>query len=238
MSKHEASEEPWVAPRIIRVHCGVTALTLSHWADKGLIQQRHTPTGKCLYLASEVHRIISGGTATSPESSKINIIYARVSTAKQRDDLERQTSFLRERYPTHTLIADIGSGINWNRRGLQSILDQCLNKSIGEVVVAHRDRLCRIAFGLLETIIQKAGGSIVVLDSNDHSPQQELTEDLCSIIHVFSCRLNGKRKYTVDGESVKAGPAGTGKPRGRPKKVPKTKTKEEGDDQVANNTSR
>ncbi len=62
--------------------------------------------------------------------------------AKQKDGLERQVTFLRNKYPEHTLITDVGSRINWNQKGLQSILDQCLQKSIGEVVVAHRDRLC------------------------------------------------------------------------------------------------
>ncbi len=75
----------------------------------------------------------------SEQQPRVNVIYARVSTAKQKDDLERQVTFLRNKYPGHTIITDVGSGIHRNRKGLQSILDQCPQKSIGEVVVVHHD---------------------------------------------------------------------------------------------------
>jgi predicted site-specific integrase-resolvase len=87
---------------------------------------------------------------------KINFLYSRVSSKKQLDDLSRQTEFLRSyrpEYASYDAITDIASGINFKRRGLQTILDACLQRVIGEVVIAHRDRLCRFGFELVESIV-------------------------------------------------------------------------------------
>ncbi|KAJ3214449.1 hypothetical protein HK099_006878, partial [Clydaea vesicula] len=90
-------------------------------------------------------------------------------------------------YSSFHVIQDIGSGINFKRKGLQKILDACLQKSIGTVVVAHKDRLARFGFELIEYIIKKAGGDLkVVNDDFNKSSEQELSEDIISIIHVFS----------------------------------------------------
>jgi predicted site-specific integrase-resolvase len=129
---------------------------------------------------------------------KQNFIYARVSTKKQMDDLSRQIEFLRRpEYSEYILIEDIGSGINFKRKGLSTILDSCLQNNIGEIVIAHRDRLCRFGFELIESLVTKAGGKITVLNNTEEKTcEQELTEDLLSIIHVFSCRQMGKRSYS------------------------------------------
>ena len=84
--------------------------------------------------------------------------------------------------------------------GLATILDACVQNSIGEVVVAHRDRLCRFGFDLVKQIIEKSGGSITVIDDEKNkSSEQELAEDLLSIINIYSCRQMGKRKYKTKG---------------------------------------
>jgi predicted site-specific integrase-resolvase len=116
------------------------------------------------------------------------------------DDLLRQTEYLQQRrpeYASYVSITDIASGINFKRKGLQTILDACLQGTIGELVVAHRDRLCRFGFELVESIVTKAGGKITVLDNDGNkSGEQELAEDLLSIIHVYSCKQMGKRSYS------------------------------------------
>lgn len=131
------------------------------------------------------------------ESKKQNFLYTRVSTKKQLDDLSRQIDYIRRpEYTDYILISDIGSGINFKRKGLQTILDSCLQGTIGEVVVAHRDRLCRFGFELIETLITKAGGKLTVLkNNNDATPESELSDDLLAIIHIFSCRQMGRRSY-------------------------------------------
>jgi len=134
-----------------------------------------------------------------PFSTKQNFLYARVSSRKQLDDLERQSQFLRgcrQEYLSYQTLEDVGSGIHFKRKGLGTILDACLRKTIGEVVVAHRDRLSRVAFDLLEIIIQKAGGKVTVVDHSEHTTsEQELAEDLLSIVHIYSCRQMGRRSY-------------------------------------------
>jgi predicted site-specific integrase-resolvase len=77
-------------------------------------------------------------------------------------------------------------------------LDSCLQGTIGEVIIAHRDRLSRFGFDLINLLVDKSGGKITVLDDEkDKSSEQELAEDLLSIIHIFSCRQMGKRAYTA-----------------------------------------
>jgi predicted site-specific integrase-resolvase len=128
---------------------------------------------------------------------KQNFLYTRVSTKKQMDDLSRQVDFIkRPEYAGYTIIQDVGSGINFKRKGLSTILDACIQRTIGEVVVVHRDRLSRFGFDLIELIVQKSGGTITVLDNaGNKSSEDELSEDLLSIIHIFNCRQMGKRSY-------------------------------------------
>jgi predicted site-specific integrase-resolvase len=96
------------------------------------------------------------------------------------------------------VVEDTGSGINWKRKGLKTILGQSMSGDIEEVVVAHRDRLCRFGFELIEWILESNGVKLTVLDrENSKSPDEELTDDILSIIHVYSCRKMGQRRYKV-----------------------------------------
>lgn len=95
----------------------------------------------------------------------------------------------------YTIITDITSGINFKRKGLSTILDSCLQNDIGEIVIAHKDRLCRFGFDLIEYMVTKAGGKITILDNTENkTSEQELTDDLLSIIHVFSCARRARRR--------------------------------------------
>jgi predicted site-specific integrase-resolvase len=126
-----------------------------------------------------------------------NFIYTRVSSKKQMDDLSRQIEYMsRPEYNDYILVQDIASGINFKRKGLQTILDSCLQGTIGTIVVAHKDRLSRFGYDLIELLVTKAGGKIKILGDNEtKTSEQELSDDLLSIIHIFSCRQMGKRKY-------------------------------------------
>jgi predicted site-specific integrase-resolvase len=116
---------------------------------------------------------------------------------KQMDDLERQKDFFRREYPDYELVTDVGSGLNWKRKGLKTILEQSMLGNIERVVVAHRDRLCRFAFELIEFIFESNNVKLLVLDTEaGESGNDELTSDILSIIHVYSCRSMGKRRYT------------------------------------------
>ena len=205
-------ESKYLSAAKARHKLGVCSKTLRNWDTKGLISTIRTPTGVRLYDVGSIDKSISDTTGNAKSSGR-RVVYARVSSTKQKADLERQIEFLSGKFPEHKVIRDIGSGINWSRPGLKTLLRYCLDGSIREVVVAHRDRLSRLGFELLKFIIEEAGGKLVVLGedqteqgANEFRPESELGEDLLSIIHVFSCRHYGKRKR----ESRK--PGGTGKP--------------------------
>ena len=141
-------------------------------------------------------------TLASPQvqvsAPKLNFCYARVSTRGQSDDLTRQAQLLSSRFPSYILIKDIGSGINFKRKGFKTLLDYALKGHIGEIVVTHKDRLCRFGFELFESILSRcSNGKIVVLNRRDLSPTEELTSDLLTIITVFASRLYGLRSHQV-----------------------------------------
>jgi predicted site-specific integrase-resolvase len=123
-----------------------------------------------------------------------------VSSAKQKEDLHRQIAYMREHFPEHEIIQDVGSGLNFKRKGFTSLLERSCAGDVKEVVVAHKDRLARFGFDLVRWLVERNGGKLVVLGDVRQSPESELTADLLSIIHVFSCRMRGLRKY---GRAVK-----------------------------------
>ena len=110
---------------------------------------------------------------------------------------------MQEKYPNYKIFKDVCSGLKYKRKGLQRLLEQVQEGLINKVVVAHRDRLARFATELICWVVKQAGGTIVFLDDDHGSPEQELTEDLMAIVHVFSCRLNGKRRYQNTNSSRK-----------------------------------
>ena len=149
---------------------------------------------KIKYIKNEAgQRLYDVESSTRKTSSARTVLYYRVSSSKQRPDLERQAEYLLDKFPGADIIKDIGSGLNYKRKGLKTRWERCLQGDKLKVVVAHRDRLCRFGFELIEFVIEQAGGKVVVLNHKTSSPETELTEDLLSILHVFSCRMHGKR---------------------------------------------
>ena len=176
----------YVPSRKACLELGVHANTLRRWADEGKIRYIRTAGGKRLYDCSSIEQ---------SSSTKKNYCYCRVSSSKQKDDLERQVSFMQSKYPDHTVLKDVGSGLNFKRKQLLFLLEECAMGRVGEVVVAYRDRLCRFGFELLEWFFSKNSVKLVVLEQQELSPQQELVADLLSVIGTFSCRVHGLRKY-------------------------------------------
>jgi len=164
---------------------GLHPNTLRKYADAGHIPSKRTPAGQRLF---GIDAWLGVKTATA--------CYARVSSHKQKDDLQRQVEWLAARYPDAEIVRDVGSGLNFNRKGLRALLERCLSGEQLTVVVAHQDRLCRFGFELVRWIIERNGGKIVVLGKSAKcSPFDELTQDLLSILGVFSARMHGLRKY-------------------------------------------
>ena len=176
---------------------GVSTSTLRRWDKQNKIKTIRTPSNYRRYDISSVKQTKN---KNSIVMSKKKMCYCRVSSKKQMDDLERQKDYLKSKYPNHEIISDIGSGINWKRKGLLSILEQSNNGLIEEVVVAHKDRLARFAFELIQWLLEKNGCKLVVLNE-PVSEEEKLTDDILSIIHIFSCRKMGMGKYKKDGKS-------------------------------------
>jgi len=189
------NNEGFISTKETRKLLGVTTKTLINWSKTGKINIIKSPSGIRLNSIKDIQNIL-GCNIDIKEKKKI--VYCRVSSNKQKDDLERQKDFFRHEYPDHLLVEDIGSGINWKRKGLKTILEQSMQGNISEIVVAHRDRLCRFGFELVQWILEINGVKLIVLDrENNKSHDQELTDDILSIIHVYSCRQMGRRRYTV-----------------------------------------
>ncbi len=176
--------------------------TLRKYAKDGKIKSFTTPSGQNRFDRQDLEKLINSNMSIkeTQKKDKVNYLYARVSSKKQMEDLQRQIKYIEQKCPeycTYTTLSDIASGINFKRKGLQTILDSCIQGTIGEVVIAHRDRLCRFGFELINIIVKKSGGRIIVLDDEQQkSTEQELSEDLLSIIHIYSCKQMGKRSYS------------------------------------------
>ncbi len=180
----------------------VSISTLRKWDREGKIDTFRTPGKQRRYST----QLFSKNTINTQSVTKISnsditnvqkqkICYCRVSSSHQKNDLQRQKEFLQSKYPDYRIVQDIGSGINWKRGGLKTILELAMQNKLDTVVVAHKDRLCRFAFELVHWILESNNVKLVVLDKSVCSTEQELAEDLLSIIHVFSCKQMGKRRY-------------------------------------------
>lgn len=174
---------------------GLHPHTLRKYADEGKIKSIKNEAGQRLYDVESYQR---GATRAAI------VCYCRVSSTKQRDDLARQVEFMRQQYPDAEIIKDIGSGLNFKRKGLQALLVRLMRGDKLKIVVACRDRLCRFGFELLQFMVEQNGGEIVVLDRTVYCPETELTADLLAILHVFSCRMHGLRSY---GKKIKEDPS-------------------------------
>ena len=179
---------------------GIEIQTIRRLVDSKKITGFTTPSGHRRVNRKSLQSMLDNGDTDDKIeiSEKENFLYTRVSTKKQMDDLSRQVEFIkRPEYSSYTLISDIGSGINFKRKGLQTLLDACLQKRIGEVVIAYRDRLCRFGFELIESLIKKAGGKITIIgpENDEVDESKELADDLLAIGTIFSCRQMGRRSY-------------------------------------------
>ena len=194
-------EKKFITIREASIFTGLDKQTVRKMYDLSQISGYKTPSGQRRIDKSSIQKLCNTNVHDENQQTcqRKNFLYTRVSTEKQVDDLSRQIKYVqRPEYINYTLISDIGSGINFKRKGLQTILECCIQRTIGQVVIAHRDRLCRFAFDLIESIIQKAGGTIKVIDTDHHiSTEEELSQDLLSIIHIFNCRQMGKKSYKI-----------------------------------------
>jgi len=187
----------FVTPKQIISKYQITRQTLQRWAQKGDIQYRITPNGRYLYNKNQVQEIFKTG-SEQEEVERLRICYARVSSTKQKEDLQRQIEEFEKEYPGHKIYKDIGSGLNWKRTNFQRIVVEICSGLVSEIVVMHRDRLCRYGFELIELLCKQFQTKLLVHceneEENQHkSTEEELSQDLLSIVNIFVARNNGKR---------------------------------------------
>lgn len=175
----------------------VSVKTLQRWdREKTLIANR-TPTNRRYYTYDQYLQF--KGIGKDADFRKI-VIYTRVSTSNQSDDLENQVDFLQTYANAKGLIADeiirdYGSGLNYNRKKWNQLLVEVMENKIKMILVSHQDRFVRFGFDWFEKFCNKFNVEIVVVKNEKLSPHEELVQDIVSILHVFSGRLYGLRKY-------------------------------------------
>lgn len=173
---------------------GVSAQTLRNWDANGKLHPHHTSTNGYRYYSHEqLNQVMN----IKPNLNRITIGYCRVSSHKQKDDLERQIenvkTYLIAKGQPFEIISDIGSGINYKKKGLRELIKRITQNQVDKVVVLYKDRLLRFGFELVEYIASLYNCEIEIMDNTEKSEQRELVEDLVQIITVFSCKLQGKR---------------------------------------------
>jgi len=170
-----------------------TPQTLRNWDNSGRLKPHHTGANGYRYYS---HQQLNDILGLRELSGKI-VGYCRVSSNKQKDDLERQvenmTKYLESTGNKYEIIQDIGSGMNYTKKGLRTLLKKINNKEMTKIVVFYKDRLTRFGFELIEYVANINGCEIEVLDSTEKTEEEELVEDLVQIVSVFSCKLQGKR---------------------------------------------
>ncbi|MDT3701032.1 MAG: IS607 family transposase [Thermincola sp.] len=172
---------------------GKTPQTLRNWDRKEILKPHHTSTNGYRYYSEEqVNQVLN-----IKSKPRIIVGYCRVSSNKQKDDLERQienvTAYLLTQGKPFEILSDIGSGINYNKKGLQTLIRRIQNNEIEKVVVLYKDRLVRFGFEIIEYVAQLNNCTIEIIDKTEKTGEQELVEDMIQIVTVFACKLQGKR---------------------------------------------
>lgn len=185
-----------IKPKEMANRLGVSVPTLQRWDNNGTLKAHRSPTNRRYYTEDQYLKYIG----KSPTTDRINVAYARVSTDGQKDDLKDQLDFIRQYANAKGIIidqeiTDIGSGLNYKRQKWNKLLDSVMQGHINQIFITYKDRFIRFGFDWFEQLCQHNGTKIVIINNPNTSPNQELVEDLISIIHVFSCRLDGLRKY-------------------------------------------
>lgn len=187
---------------------GVSISTLRGWEETGVLVAERTPKGHRRYDINKLHPNFYHNL---PIPNRKTVAYARVSSHDQKDDLDRQIGVL-ELYCASQgwafeIIRDLGSGMNYHKKGLKQLLDGILNDEIGRLVLTHKDRLLRFGSELIFTLCEKKNVEVIIINQGENPYfEEELAQDALEIITVFSARLYGsqskKNKKVL--EAVKA----------------------------------
>jgi putative resolvase len=169
---------------------GLTVTTLQRMDRAGRLRVVRTMGNQRRIPESEVHRLMG------EREQRLPILYARVSSHGQKEDLERQKERLQRAFPGAEMYTDIRSGLQFDRPGFLAVLKAVQERRVSRVVVAYEDRLARFGVDLLRQVFAAYGTTLEVLDPKPkETPESELANDLIAIITSFSTRLYGLRSH-------------------------------------------
>jgi len=186
---------------------GVSKQTLRRWDSEGKLFAERTPTGHRRYLKQEVATFNPIG-VNSVALSRPTIAYARVSSHDQKKDLDRQIKVLEMYCSSHgwqyEVVSDLGSGMNYKKKGLSNLLDRIVSDKVGRLVLTHKDRLLRFGAELVFSVCEAKNVEVIIINQGDErSFEEELASDVLEIVTVFSARMYGarshKNKRLIDG---------------------------------------
>ena len=174
----------------------INATTLKSWKDKGILSYKKLSDKKILY---DIDSVLNNSDMVD---NRLNVIYARVSNTKQHNDLLNQIELVKSYCITNGIkiskvYQDIASGMNENRKGFNILINDVISGKIKNIYISFKDRLTRFGFDYFKNLFQKYNVNIIILDELEESNktfQDELTEDLISIIHHFSMKLYSNRR--------------------------------------------
>ena len=203
--------EKLLTPKKATSLLGITTKTLQNWDKEGKIKIIRTPTNQRMIPQSEINRIM--GESPHLNQSKI-VVYARVSSneQKKKGDLDRQVNYIKNQLNIDNeddiiVVTDVGSGLNDKRKGLVKIMNLAIDKKIFQICILYKDRLTRFSYNYLKIFFESHGVTIRILseESKEKTIQEELVDDLLSIVTCFSGKLYGLRskKKKLAEESIK-----------------------------------
>ena len=174
----------------------VSVKTLQRWDRQGVLKAHRTASNRRYYTQEDLRKILP----EEERSRRRTIAYCRVSSVAQKPDLENQRKHLSEfcqvsGLPVDEWINEIGGGLNFKRKQFLKLVDAIIAGEVAVLLIAHKDRLARFGFSLLEHLCATHDCRLLVMNTETVSPEQELVQDLMSIVHCFSSRLYGLRNY-------------------------------------------
>lgn len=183
-------------PREFAKLVGKHVKTLQRWDRTGVLKAHRGPTGRRFYTHDQFLEYVG----MKADASKMNVVYYRVSSAAQKEDMRRQMEALQmfctaSGFAVGEWLSDIGSGLSFKRKNFDRLMQMVEQGQIQRIIVAHKDRLVRFGFEWFHQFAARHGTEIIVMNNDSLSPEQEMVKDLLSIIHCFSSRLYGLRKY-------------------------------------------
>ena len=170
--------------------------TLQRWDYEGRLKAHRTPQNRRYYTHDQYLEYI-GQKATEEKNT---IVYIRVSSGTQKPDLKNQMAALEQfcaarGYAVAQWMQDIGSGLNYKRKQFNELMEKVERGEVSRIVIAHKDRLVRFGFEWFERFCKNHGTKVIAMNNESLSPEEEMTRDMLSIVHCFSSRLYGLRKY-------------------------------------------